>query len=77
MSNLKDIKTVEPVNDRTENLKLDFSEDRRFILEYKLQDPNYMKTDAEKFTGNPDRGKATGKRVKRLEYLSNNKIKQR
>lgn len=63
MSNLKDIKTVEPVNDSTENLKLDFSEDRRFILEYKLQDPNYMKTDAEKLTGNPDRGKATGKRV--------------
>ena len=36
---------------------------RRFILEYKLQDPNYMKTEAEKLTGNPDRGKATGKRV--------------
>lgn len=63
MSNLKDITTVDPVNDRTEDLKLDFSEDRRFILEYKLQDPNYRKTEAEKLTGNPDRGKATGKRV--------------
>lgn len=63
MSNLRDITTVTPENDITKNLKLDFSEDRRFILEYKLQDPNYMKTDAEKLTGNPDRGKATGKRV--------------
>lgn len=63
MSDLKNITTVNPKNDITEDLKLDFSEDRRFILEYKLQDPNYMKTDAEKLTGNPDRGKATGKRV--------------
>lgn len=50
-------------NDSTDNYDLNFSEDRRFVLEYRLQDPNYMKQNGDALTGNPDRGKTTGKRV--------------
>lgn len=63
MDNLNDIDIKDDVQLGDPNIVLDFSEDRRFILEYKLQDPNYMKANAQLLTGNPDRGKATGKRV--------------
>ncbi len=64
MNDLNAVITVDNVqNDATSDFSLNFSEDRRFVLEYRLQDPNYMKTNGEALTENPDRGKATGKRV--------------
>lgn len=63
MDNLGNIESKKNVQIGEPDIKLDFSEDRRFILEYRLQDPNYRKTNKETLSGNPNRGKATGKRV--------------
>ncbi len=68
-ASMDDVNNIQTVNnpkldDPNSDVLLNVNdEDRRFVLEYRLQDPNYMKANAQLLTGNPDRGKATGKRV--------------
>lgn len=66
-TSMKNLTAVSQVNDVTydtlnSNIKLNYDEDQRYILDYTLVDQNYTSKPAN-LTNNPNRGKSTGKRV--------------